>query len=422
MRATLHDPRGPLWMRFVPYALAVAFFLVPIVGDLEDALGPMLFTSGLMLALGSLVPSRFGARSAKLSCGPGYVDVTNAGVLSQRIRAKDITGASTALHESKVTLALSRKHRGGMPVTLELDSMEDVRKVREALAVGHDGYGTLMWPVGPGSSERPQRWLSVVAAVLGFGLAVGSLFDLEGSMVVLAIFGFVATLAIALLLRLTGRKDVPPYVAMRADGIHVFRNNNWQLIPYASVAHVEEHDRSFSVYLHGGAPPIEVEAPPTSFFVRGLSARERKLVVAQILSAAQRAPGRAAPRPEAVTRIDVLKRGGASARDWFARLDLTADTMRASGYRGGGAIDPQDLWTLVEDPDADAELRAGAARVLARSQEGARVRIDTLVEAVRDEADQKMFRIALSPATDAGEELEAFEVRQMRGVVRGALR
>jgi hypothetical protein len=162
-----------------------------------------------------------------------------------------------------------------------------------------------------------------------------------------------------------------------------------------------------------------VSAPKKKFFVRGLSAAERKLVIAQLLSAAQRAQGRAAPRPEAMMRVEMLKRNGEAPRNWLARLDLAADTLKMTGYRGGGTIDPQDLWTIVEDPDADPELRAGAARVLVRSQQDARVRVETLVEAVRDEGDKRMLRIAVSnEAEAAGAELEAFEERQLRAAIR----
>lgn len=422
MRATLHDPRGPLWLRFAPYVLGLVVGLTPLFADLDDALGPMLFVSGLLFASGSFFPSRFGKRGATLETGAGYVDVKGAGLLSQRIRAKDVTGASTALVDDHYTVALARSRRGGIPVTLELATMDDVRKVREALAVGHDGYGTILWPVGPGGNERHDRRLSVVTVALGFLLTLAALFDVDGAGPLLfAIFAFVGLLVITLLLRFASRRDVPPYVAMRADGLHVFKNGDWKLIPYAHIAHVEDHDKSFSIYLHGGPPPVEVDAPPARLFARGLSRAERKQVVAQILSAAQRAQGHAAPRPSAQTRIDVLKRGGDSARAWLARLDLTADTMKSSGYRGGGALDPQDLWTLVEDPDADADLRTAAARILARSQEGARVRIAPLVAAVRDDGDQQMMRIALSESEAAGDEIEALEVRRMRGVVRGTI-
>jgi hypothetical protein len=114
--------------------------------------------------------------------------------------------------------------------------------------------------------------------------------------------------------------------------------------------------------------------------------------------------------------VDVLKRNGEAARSWLARLDVAAQTVGNAGYRGG-QIEEQDLWTILEDPDAEVEMRAAAARVLKDRSPDARVRVDTIVGAVRQDSAQKRIRIALEDDIEAAgrhmEELEQEEMRKM---------
>ena len=86
-----------------------------------------------------------------------------------------------------------------------------------------------------------------------------------------------------------------------------------------------------------------------------------------------------------------------------------AQTLDASGYRGN-SLEEKDLWVILEDPDAEPEMRAAAARVLARARPHARVRIDGAIAAVRDEAVEKRLRIAVTADPQhAGAELVELE-------------
>ena len=72
-------------------------------------------------------------------------------------------------------------------------------------------------------------------------------------------------------------------------------------------------------------------------------------------------------------RVDVLRRNGESPRDWLARLDVTGQTLAAgAGYRGT-TLDSEDLWAILEDPEAEPDLRAAAARVLRHAPRHARL-------------------------------------------------
>jgi hypothetical protein len=135
----------------------------------------------------------------------------------------------------------------------------------------------------------------------------------------------------------------------------------------------------------------------TKLSARGTSDAELAQLTAQLLSAAQRAQGAGPEKPMTATRVDLLGRGGSTRSEWLARLDATAAGF-ASGYRGSG-LDEQDLWTTLRDPEAPAELRAGAARVLVRiAPEKARVEVASVLAAVRAPNDEATIRDALAEA------------------------
>ncbi len=424
MRARLHDPHGPIALRGYPWYLgAVLALLVATFGEFAGELRGLLAISGAMLFNLPVLLPRLGPRNVEVVLGAGYVDVKRAGVRRQRIRARDVTGASTALLGSKIVLSLARKGRKDIPIALELESLDEVKAIRDALGVGHDGFGTVLWPSALRSTEGQDTVFSASAFVLNavsFALVVGSLFEGDSTTpwLVLTLMGSVGATILALLLRLSSRKEVSSYVAMRADGLHVYHLGRWQVLPYNRIASIDEHHDGLMLMLHGNAPYL-VHAKARSFFARGLSKAERQIVIAQVTSAAQRAQGRGTPKPETETRIDVLKRNGETPHAWFSRLDVTAQTMLSGGYRGGSNLSEQDLWTLVEDHDADLELRTGAARVLVRARPENQARVDTLLAAIRDEGDQRRVRVALDPDLDAaGREFEELEQRQMAAQMR----
>jgi hypothetical protein len=153
----------------------------------------------------------------------------------------------------------------------------------------------------------------------------------------------------------------------------------------------------------------------------GPSERDVTMLVSQITAASQRARGMGPHKDDVTGRIDVLRRSGESARDWLVRLDMAGQMLSSGpGYRGN-TLDVDDLWAILEDPEAEADLRAAAARVLRHLREPtARVRIDAAVAAVRDEATNKRLRIAISDDVDGASQelayLDATEPVQPRAV------
>jgi len=414
MRAKVFDPVGPALLRILPWFLSpLAFILACALPVGEEATAALFFSSGLLFCLTPFIPPRIGPRDAELKFRPGYVEITKAGRVNQKLHAKDILGATTALVPEGVLLTLNHKKRKNVPIQLIVKNLDEVKKVRDALGIGHDGFGTVFFPTEPQTGRTADGVLRGLAA-LGFAGAAGLYFGEGGdSYIGIVVMAVIAAL-IGVLIKASGASSVAPYVAMRADGVHVFGPLGWRVIPYAAIARIEEQPDGIALVLHPPYPPVFVKAKATQFMYQGLTREERTLAVAQLTSASQRAHGAAPPKPETTTRVDVLKRNGEAPRAWLARLDVAAQTIGNQSYRGG-SLDEADLWTILEDPDADVEMRAASARLLKDRSPDARVRVDTIVGAVRQEGAQKRIRIALTDDLEsAGRELETLEQEEMR--------
>ena len=418
MRARVLDPVGPALFRYLPWVLGPIAFVLGCALPLGDAgTFALLSFSGALFCLTPFIPLRARPRVAELEFFPGYVRVKNAGRINQKIHAKDVAGATTARVSEGVLLTLNHKKRKSVPVQIVVQNLEEVKKIRDALGIGHDGFGTVFFPTDSRSAEVGDGWLRGIGLVGFLGAMIARLAgagsDLYVTLLVLAILSAV----IGLLVKASGSSAVAPYVAMRADGVHVFGKQGWRVIPYAAIAGIDPRRDGLLITLHPPYPPIMVSAKNTRFMFHGLTEEERRFAIAQILSAAQRAHGAASPKPEVTTRVDVLKRNGEAARSWLARLDVAAQTVGHPGYRGG-SLDERDLWTILEDPDGDVEMRAAAARVLKNRSPDARTRVNTIIGAVRLDAAQKRIRIALEDDIEAaGQQMDALEKEEMRKMI-----
>src|SRR5215467_4116159 len=167
MRARLFDPIGPLWTRVLAPLVSAFGMLFGLIAPFSaTAKGTIFFAAAAAFLVAPLVLGRRRQREVRLKLGPGYVDVTGAGVLNQRIRARSVTAASTTRTERGVALALKRDRRDDRPLILELDGEDDVKALRDALGIGYNGFGFLGWPTGLANSEVVLRVARVACALL----------------------------------------------------------------------------------------------------------------------------------------------------------------------------------------------------------------------------------------------------------------
>lgn len=399
-----------------PYALPILMFLFAVFGPIHDVAATLTGVTAIALfnIIGLFGMRQRTPRAAELECGPGYVEVKRSGSRNQRIHAKDITGATTARTSTGLLLTLQHGKRD-QPITIEVGSDAEAEKIRHALGIGHGGFGTIAWRTQSDNTLRAAyvgRLLAAGIALLTIGVTLGV--SHEAGLAVGVLLGQFGLVGAALGLVGLASKGGEPSVVMGAEGLRLKTPRGWFALPYDAVQRVEDHHRGlvFSV----PAPYFTIAVERVSPTIGGPSERERNVIVSQIMAATQRARGMGPQKDDVTGRVDMLRRNGESPRDWLVRLDMAGQMLSAGpGYRGN-TLDAQDLWAILEDPEAEPELRAAAARVLRHAPTpDARVRIDAAVAAVRDESTNRRLRIAIQDDLDgASQELASLDATEPR--------
>jgi hypothetical protein len=414
MRAMFSDPQGPRPRRIAPYIASAALLAAAIFAPFTSAVCGWLALAGTAgLNVAGLLPWRQRRRRpVELVCGPGYVDVTRAGIRRQRIDARSIVGASTARTATGVVLTLTHARRTH-PMTIEVESEADVERIRHALGIGHSGFGTVAWRATASGTTKAAligRMLAVTLGSIIVAVAAGG--DSDATLVTGVFLGQFAFLG--MLLGVIGwfAKPPEPTIVMTAEGLRLLTTRGWFTVPYGNVLDIEDHGRALVFRVPPPYNSVSVETH-LAWAEGGLSAADRQAVIDQIRTAALRARGFGRHKEDVTGRVDILRRNGESPRDWLVRLDMAGQMLAtAPGYRGN-TLDTEDLWALLEDPEADAELRAAAARVLRhRNEPETRTRIDAALAAVRDDVTNRRLRIAVRDDLDeASVELAALDAQ-----------
>jgi hypothetical protein len=416
IKATLHDPMGPLWTRLaVPLSAGALLVGACVDGPLQA----LLFFAGPIIAFINLyVPWRFRSRPCEVVLLPGAVRVQEAGIFSQTLRARSVNALSVARTERgpgvwggsaergapSWSVAIQRPLRGGVPLVLEVATEADARRIREVLGVGRQGYGYLAFTTAPRrvpTLEYAGQFCLLMIILCGLGLTTA------GGPAVMALV--VAAALPFLRPPMTARK-----IFFDAEQVRVPDGPGWRDISYREISRVVRFPYHIAIALHSGEMVV-VPFAPTRWTLEGMTLEEADHVVAQLACAARRAQdGCGNEEEDVLSRLAALRQGRLLARDWITRLDTCAQMIRRGGGYRGPAFEQHDLWNVLESPDADPELRGAAARILLRIAPQARVRVDAVVASMRDEGEVKRVRILLEPdAEKASDELDAFDVRTL---------
>jgi len=380
------DPAGPRWWRvlvtvgIVPLGLLGGFLPWDASIRIVSAL-----TAVAWLVLVRLLIPRLRTRKAELSVEAGAVRLQGAGAASQRLHAADVRAASSARLGSRFSLALTRYGAGDRPLWLELESSEELDRVRRALGIGHAGFGELRWPPQRGVFHGRRTAFDVIAAVLWLG-AIGTIaIHWAEAAITLGVL-FVAFTIVAVALGLAAR-PARYGLSLSPRGLGVteggsFFENRWADVVTADV-------RGDEIFLHTSTG---VQRLP----LRDALPEEREHLAAQIRSAALRARGEGPLPPGIPTSVSVLAPRGEDARAWIERVDGTAASLtQRDGYRVA-AVEERELWETLESTDAPAALRAAAARILARlAPEQAGPRIALVLSQEHDPAARERILSAL---------------------------
>lgn len=416
MRVHFTDPQGPKKWRVLPYlpplgAVLLAMFAMHgapawIVGLLGLA------TINLLGIIPSLRQRK--SRDVELVMHPGAIEIRGAGTRNQTIRTKDLVGATTSRTSAGILLTFAHAKRD-QPVTIRVESDADASAIRQALGIGHGGFGVVGWRSLPTDGRKSavvgRAFAFVVAAACAVLTLIGAT-ELAG--ILGAIFGLFAVIGMIIGLSDLASQANDPSIVMTADGLRLRTLRGWFALPYDGVLDIHDHGRGVVFTVPPPYHTVGVECSGPAY--GGVSPHDREVMSAQILAASQRARGLGPQKNDVTGRVEVLRRNGESPRDWLMRLDMQGRLLSTSpGYRGN-TLDTEDLWAVLEDPEAEPELRAAAARVLRHApQPDARARIDAAVAAVREDDVNRRLRIAVSDDVDAAsQELATLEAQAMQ--------
>lgn len=425
MRVNFTDPQGSMMWRVLPFLGPIATFFFACFGPLEGASSWMtaFLSLGAINFLAAMSFRQRKARVAELEVQPGYVRIKKAGTRNQVIRARDVVGATTTRTREGLILTLQHALRD-QPITIHVADDAQADSIRHALGIGHSGYGTIAWRSIPSGSMKGLVGSGLIAAIAFLACVLFAAADSTGGAALSGIAAFSAML-VAFFCWL-GRETTPSIV-MTAEGVGLHTGHGWFRVPYEWIEQVTDQGRAlrFTVPPPYHAVGVLCGGPALG----GLSAEDRQVIIKQIEAAGQRARGLGPQKNDASARLELLRRNGQTPRDWLMRLDMQAQVLSsASGYRGN-TLDAEDLWVILEDPEADPELRTAAARILKHSTHAeARPRIDAALAAVRDDGTNKRLRIAVQDDIEAASrelatlEAEEMQAQFMRSVQQRAFR
>lgn len=323
MRAILHDCEGPFALRAAPLAL----WALPFAAVALEAGGATTYSLVLLAACLPGVFPRLAPRDVEVRLGGGELRLVG-GARTQRVRARDVVGASTARVSHGIALTLARRDRQ-TPTTLVFANDEELERAREALGIGHGGLGAVTWPLVPGAAHTSAPTARAIAAALSLAALVAA-FAGSGELAGVALF--FATFPAFLGVVWAALRDSSQTIELGPRGV-TLRGYQQSQVPYSAISGVARTGSMFELGVHGGT--LRARHRVGALAGAGIDDAELEILSAQLAACVGRAGGLGPQKPEATTRIDTLRRGHESARDWLARVDMAASLLAQPGYRGG---------------------------------------------------------------------------------------
>jgi hypothetical protein len=416
VRARIHDATGPRWTRLVLPAIGALGMVAGLFRWRADGapLGPDFFVGFALFIVAPLLLGRHSPRAVELVAVPGRLLVRRAGLLTQTIHARDLNGGSTTSSAGGVTLAIGRANRDA-PTLLELTRDEDLKAVRDALGIGHHGFGSLSFPTAPRVVDRLRATLRICAAAAAFLIGLCIVLSIEAApLVTLATFFLIFPFPFAHFwtwvrareTRHDGRVWLTPEDVVLQGG-----RGGWEHVRYADIASARVED-GWLVLERRDSKPVCTRVTLVRHARHGATRVEIAHILAQIEDAGRRARGEFVPEPAIGGAATLARQENEPARSWLERVEATARQLSGS-YRGA-ALSAAELWAALENHDADPSVRAASARVLVRvAPPEALARVESVLAAVRDDLVRAKMRVAVEPDLEhACDELEQLEVRR----------
>jgi hypothetical protein len=405
LTARVCDPLGPLWTRAIGAAVTVVLgMLLAVASFVGWPFAPVAVTLFVTAVLFGAWTSRRrpAVRAATIGLGRTHIDVSGAGALSQRIKARDVLAARIAATSEGPSLALMRRYSRRRPVLLELRTDEELARVRHALRIGPSGFGVVAWPAAP-RGELGAALASVQLTwflLFSVGLVSAAWLGPLGAPFAAGPIAWALVVAWEALSAGSAWR-----VALSAHGVTVAE-------PRGRTTHTANTEL-LGADLRAETLVVRTAHGDVSFPARDWLPEERRCILAQITAAMALAGGPSPAAPALPGTLSFLERGRERSRDWLERLDAAASAMASPEVYRRPDVALGDLWSTLESPDAPPEVRAAAARVLARvTPEEAAERVSDVLASERDPRARDVIHMALEEdVEDAAAALDALAKR-----------
>lgn len=376
-------------------------------------LGPPLdaafFVGTAMLFVAPLFRRRQVVRQAELEPRPGSLTLRSRGLFGgtdeTRLEMRRLRGAAIATVQGRPRLFLTTDPRRA-PLRLSLATDADLRAACDALGIGNEGFGAVVFARGSRALQHVAAWLRVLGAAISM-IVVLLVFTSDPFAALLDVDAFVTKIVVGL----SAFVALAPIVVARRtltlhpQGVSSYeeRLRSWR---YDSIVHAVAAPSRIALTVREQKTPrdeprtrtVLIEYSVPSSLLDGLTFAEAAAIASHVDAAAARtrAPRDPAGHRDLVHAL-VERRPDEPLREWIARLDQLGDSLRVAAPRHGeGESIPPMLWAAVEDHDADEVERALAARILSRiDPDGAPPKIRVVADRVRVESTAKRMRVAI---------------------------
>lgn len=387
-------------------ALAIVGTVLAVASVGAHVAGPV-FVVGMAITLLYGLRPRRRPHETRVFCNIGRVWIPKVGT----IRARDVVGATTARFGNHVTLMLAHKRRKS-PVFIEVADEGELRDICKSLGIGHHGFGSVDVPVRQTGADKlryivhPATLAVIIAAFLASGETQATLASWATMFGMLA--GMVGIITLA---------TPPPKIRVTSSGVYLATKDGQAFAPFSSIKRITLSKDAIVVELRTAEDTSviwRVDATQATWRRQLASRAELEQLVAQIQAAVDRAHGKFVVKPEPETALAQLRRAeGEPLRAWLARIDTL--NIGATAYREASIEEPE-LWALLEDPEAAADTRAAAARVLARAApDELKVRVANVLATERNERTRARIAASLDErALELEEEEEHSQVHVLK--------
>lgn len=411
-RAMLDDGNGPPWVRLLPAALGL--LVLGAAFAVDESLWAVVNAIGVsLIAGGRFFPRGARRRSAMLTFQDGRVAITGAGLRNDVIRARDVRGATSTRTRQGYRLTLSHTRRPA-PITLEVESLDALRRLCRSLGIGTRGHGSVGFTATPSGAHIVESVVRL--ATCAFALAIPAfLWSGIEPLAALSLLATIAGGAIAALLALVRMLTPARSLALDAHSVQILGWRAYPWIAYADIKALSPMAGGFLVTTdgHGRKESIPIAARRTALVPEGMDEEDRALFQDLVMTAVARARGEASPMGDVGNAVAELgRRSGETSREWLARIDAMA-AAPAAAYRGG-SLTREQMANALEDTDLPIDVRVAAARVLGRDPSERRLRVAPVVAAEHD----ARVRLRIETATQGDDEtlLELLDEDEPKGL------